>query len=378
MIAVRLMCLALACMTIATGASAYDYQGDDFASSVVNYRPGTGIGVDAISGRPFNDPAASLGRPTVDTTGDGLLTGSPNDPVTVVALYAAFRSFEVVTLGNGGELTVKFSHPVYDDPFNFFELDLTIFGNATMMAADGGGWTNGDPDDRVVVAAGFEEPGMVSVSQDAVKWIEFNDGPWADGFAPTLGRVYDSDTPAPGQVHWGAPTDPTKPLDSALPIAMLEGLTLAEVARDFYQDSAGGTSFDIGQLPLPTSPLTGLKWIQYVRVSDPPGFGTVEIDAFSDVAPSVGLLSGDASNDRTVTGADLITVQQHFGHIEPEAPSGLLLGDADDDGAVTGADLITVQQHFTNTLSRAPMVPEPAIGALIVLVLGIGIGRRWG
>ncbi len=35
--------------------------------------PGEGIGVDFIDGRPFNNPDTALGRPTVDTTGDGVI-----------------------------------------------------------------------------------------------------------------------------------------------------------------------------------------------------------------------------------------------------------------------------------------------------------------
>ena len=74
-------------------------------------------------------------------------------------------------------------------------------------------------------------------------------------------------------------------------------------------------------------------------------------------------LLGDANKDGSVTGADLISVQQNFGKVGPVP----LQGDANDSGEVTGADLISVQQNFGNVVAAAP-VPEPAAAILLVLV----------
>ena len=103
-------------------------------------------------------------------------------------------------------------------------------------------------------------------------------------------------------------------------------------------------------------------------------YRTFEIEVHR-VSPAT--LPGDANNDRQVTGADLISVQQHFGTIDPNLPTdGMFLGDADDDGVVSGADLISVQQNFGQVLT-APLgpVPEPATMALWVFA-HLGFWRR--
>ena len=74
-----------------------------------------------------------------------------------------------------------------------------------------------------------------------------------------------------------------------------------------------------------------------------------EIDAFPGT-----LLSGDANKDNSVTGADLISVQQNFGKVGAVP----LMGDANDSGDVTGADLISVQQNFGNTGGDATTYSE--------------------
>ena len=272
----------------AGGVSAYTYNPSDFATEVVEYVEGTGVGSDWISGVKFNDPTSALGRPTVDTTGDGWFIPLTN-PVPVVPVYPSFRSFELVTIGNGGWLTVKFDHKVLDDPDNPYGLDLIVFGNAFQIIGGGQGWTNGDPNGVTVSGNGFAEPGIVSVSQDGETWYTFSGGPFADDFAPTLGRVYDTTDPdkSIGEWNewWGHPTDPRVPLDPSLDFSSFDGWTVAQIAQE-YGESAGGTGFDIGQFALPVDPETGCKWIQYVRVADNPGSSaTTEIDAFADVIP---------------------------------------------------------------------------------------------
>ena len=270
------------------GVSAYTYDPSDFATEVVEYAEGTGVGSDWISGAKFNDPTCALGRPTVDTTGDGWFIPLTN-PVPVVPVYPSFRAFELVTIGNGGWLTVKFDHKVLDDPDNPYGLDLIVFGNAFQIIGGGQGWTNGDPNGVTVSGNGFAEPGIVSVSQDGETWYTFSGGPFADDFAPTLGRVYDTTDPdkSIGEWNewWGHPTDPRVPLDPSLGFSSFDGWTVAQIAQE-YGESAGGTGFDIGQFALPVDPETGCKWIQYVRVADNPDSGaTTEIDAFADVIP---------------------------------------------------------------------------------------------
>lgn len=257
---------------------AYDYDPDDFAVEVVYYDPGTGVGLDYLTGIPFDDPNNALGEPTVDTTGENWKI-PVSETVPVVSVYPAFRSFELVTVGNGGQLILKFSRPVADDQNNPYGIDLIIFGNAQLNVGEY--WTNEDPADFSITGSGLiAEAGVVSVSQDGVSWYTFdpNSGPFADTFAPTLGRVYDPNnydgTIGAWNQWWGKPTNPTLPLDPNITPSDMVGLSVAQAAQ-FYGESAGGTGFDISEL--------GLDWIEYVKI-DGNDYVTPEIDAVSDVA----------------------------------------------------------------------------------------------
>jgi hypothetical protein len=277
-------------LAVAAGSGkAYTYDASDCAVEVVEYVEGTGVGSDFISGDPFNNSSCSLGRPTVDTTGDGWFIPL-SGPVPVVAVYSPFRASEVVAIGDGGQLTVKFDHKVLDESLNPYGLDFTIFGNASQSYdwENDPAWSNGDPNDFVVTGGGYSEPGIVSVSQDGLTWYEFTNGPFADDFAPTLGRVYDEQNPdeSIGEWNnwWGEPTDPTIPLDPSLGFASFDGWTIAQIGQ-LYGESAGGMGFDISGFDLAIDPQTGCKWIQYIRVADNGSSSAItEIDAFADVA----------------------------------------------------------------------------------------------
>lgn len=290
---------------LAAGAVAYDYDPNDFAAEVIEYVEGTGVGSDWLSGQKFNDPCTALDRPTIDTTGDGWYIPI-DENVPLIPACSAFRAFELVTIGFGGHLVVKFNHPISNDRNNPYGIDFVSFGNAFKVIGDGQGWTNGNPNATTVEGSGFIEPGIVSVSQDGQTWYCFtndanfsddpnfiidpdcNDGPFVDDFAPTLGRIYNPNEPntSIGEWNqwWAEPTNPTLPLDTSLSFASFDGNTVAEICQ-VYGESAGGTGFDIDSLDLPVDPNTGLKWIRYVRVDNPADSGhTPEIDAFADVA----------------------------------------------------------------------------------------------
>ncbi len=313
--------LILTCLCCSEASAWFDY-----ASKVVEYVPGEGIGADFIDGQPFNNPETALGPPTVDTTGDGF--NIPLDEsVPLVAVNSAFRSFEIVSIGTGGHLTLTFDHPVQDDPCNPYGIDFIIFGNSFHISGGGAPWANGDPNGTVVSGALFAEPGLVSVSQDGQVWFMFDNGPFADDFAPTLGRIYDPENPDPelGKWNewWGQPTDPTRPLDPELMPANLGGLTVADAA-EFYGGSAGGTGFDLAAL--------GLDWIQFVRV-EPNGSVIPEIDAVADVAPA-GLGSDpDLNGDGMVGPYDLALLLHSWG------PCDCCPADLNGDGVVGPFDL---------------------------------------
>jgi len=276
---------------------------NDFAVEVVDYIPGTGIGRDVVTQQPFDDPGVALGPPTAISTGDGWFI-PVSEAVPLVPVVPPFRSHEIVTIGNGGSLTLRFNHPVADDENNPYGVDLIIFGNAFQIIGDAEAWTNqADPEQVCVSDQAFGEPGRVSVSQDGVTWYTFDNGPFADTFAPTAGFEWDR-----RRRVWGRPLDPTRPVDPALQPADFADMTVADMI-DAYDGSAGGTGFDIATL--------GLDWIQYVRIDDlPDSSATTEIDAVADVSacgdykhPSP---PGDVNDDCRVDLADLAVLAENW------------------------------------------------------------------
>ena len=279
-----------------------DYDSNDFAVEVVEYIQGSGVGNDWLSGQHFNNPNSALGRPTLETTGDGWYI-PVDENVPVVPVCPPFRAFELVTIGNGGHLIVKFNHPVADDDNNPYGIDFIIYGDAYQIIGGGQGWTNGNPEETTVSGSVNAEPGIVAVSQDGSDWYYFSSGPYADDFAPTASYEWDEVNDV-----WADELDPTRPVDPNLIAADLNGKTVAEVI-EIYNGSAGGTGFDIAVL--------GLDWIQYVRIEDnPDSNATTEIDAIADVSCCGDYKHpypvGDLNKDCRVDMADFAIFTSHW------------------------------------------------------------------
>ena len=203
-----------------------------------------------------------------------------------------------------GYVIIAFDHDVVDDPDNPFGVDFLVFGNAGCTKSTTTGMTAlDDPATCRLTASGFPEESVVEVAQNP-------NGPWygsdrwrtSDGFAPTLGHVYDpanADTNLySGNLWWGAPTDPTYPVDPRVSFSDCEGLTLAQLCQR-YNGSAGGAGYDLSDTNLPADAAHGgRKWFRYVRIScaysEEPndegdyGFTEPEVDAVADVAPVSG------------------------------------------------------------------------------------------
>lgn len=335
------VCLLLILLASACG---YEFDPNDFAIEVVSYVPGTGIPTDNFTGQPFTNPQAALGRPTVDTAGDGLAAPA-GQTVPVVPVYPPWRVSEVVSIGFRGHLVLKFGHPVSDDVNNPYGKDLIVFGNSLQQINGTDYWLTGDPAQITTMNKGCtREPAVISVSQDGQYWFTFTMDPafrenpnfsdpsfpgkygflgdfYADGFAPTLGRVYEPDkiecADDPNcMAYWGGPTDPTLPLDPAVLETDLRNATLAEIAQ-LYGRSAGGTALDISGFNLPVDPQTGRKWIQYIRFDNPRDSGaTPEIDAVADVACcgdwKRSCIPGNMNQDQRVDLEDLMELSRHW------------------------------------------------------------------
>jgi hypothetical protein len=269
-------------MCFATFALATDPDPNDFAIEVISYDDG---GVSS-----HTDPCTALGGPSVDA--DYFGADRP-----VVPVYAAWETDQVVKIGFGGHLILRFSHKVADDEHNPYGVDFIIFGNAFQRIGGGVNWEYQDPAMVTINSDDvYAEPGIVSVSQDGVTWYAYDDPnlPKADTFAPTLGRIYDPNSavdvyPGWDNQWWAGVTNPTIPLAPNLTPSDFVGKTVAEVCA-LYGASAGGTGFDLQDLApadyaaLAVDEQTGRKWIQYVKVEYT---GSIlyetEIDAVADV-----------------------------------------------------------------------------------------------
>ena len=275
--------LFVACCSFAVTALAADFDPNDFAIEVVSYKDG--------GASSHNDPNTALGRPSVNT--DYFSADRP-----IVPVIAAWEQDQVVKIGFGGHLVLKFSHKVADDENNPYGVDFIVFGNAFQKIGGGVNWEYQDPATVTITSDDvYAEPGLVSVSQDGQTWYTYRDPnlPRADTFAPTLGRIYDPNSavdayPGWDNQWWAHVTNPTIPLDPNLTPADFVGKTVAEVCA-IYGASAGGTGFDLQDLTvadyaaLTADEQTGRKWIQYVKVEYT---GSIlyetEIDAVADVS----------------------------------------------------------------------------------------------
>ena len=263
------------------------------AGGVVSYSPGPGVWTGVSY---YNNPARATGAPkgsTVDTP-----------------LYGPLSS--IVTLGDGGSITLRFDEPVTDDPRNPYGLDFIVFGNAFFVG--------GFPDERC------QELAFVEISPNGSDWFLIlpsklpsqlvrphrlqpsgyvkgdtgNSTTVVKGYAEYTPTVALPQTLDPGsgitrtnEELYTVPERPSVPGDPPANI-------------DFDYVSGGGDAFDIADAVVQTSPgvpaLDGsgnvipanLASFQYVRITDamtgdewPNGDEvSAEIDAVADVRPA--------------------------------------------------------------------------------------------
>ena len=218
-----------------------------FADHVAGYVPG------ALTSVSYAEPAAALGSPT-------RYTGAGVYPSAVTPFNPAFMPSEIVAIGTGGSLTLRFDEPVTNDAANPHGLDLIVFGNT--FFAD-----RSYPSGVVDGVFGPFADSLVEVSADGIDWRPLTGGT-LNGFFPTLG--YSDLTDAYAVTAGALESDFTRPVNPAFDPM---GLSFAQVVAG-YAGSGGGTGLDIAS--------SGLSAISFLRISVTAG--ELLIDGVSDVA----------------------------------------------------------------------------------------------
>lgn len=238
----------------------------------------------------YSDPTSILGTPT--TIANNLAFFGPADPFHIKIVEPAYNldldgNKTILTLSsetingttNYGSVTVKFDHPITDDPANPYGIDFQVFGNTFYT---GNGFVNDSTDlsTHTLTGNAFTEPVLVSVSPDGKQWYTYQSGPYCDDIYPTQGYEWDQDLFADTGNGWSKKQmDFTRPVNPAVKDILRQGNISAANAIKLYAGSGGGTGFDLAE--------SGFDSIQYIRVSAAEGFSNGELDAFSDVRPAL-------------------------------------------------------------------------------------------
>jgi len=211
-----------------------------FASQVVSYSPGTGY----TAG--FTNPAAALGEPSRVTPGP---YGGPVDPFD-----PPYLSSQLVSIGAGGSLTLRFDRPILNHPKNPFGIDFVIFGNAGFIITNAFDpitfdWIGTPATDGNLLGNNSGQT-RVSVSADGETYFTLD---------PALAPAVDGLLPTDGSGSFQHPAYP------GLRQSDFAGLTLDEM-RVLYGGSAGGSGYDISWARDGEGRRLRLGAIQYVRI----------------------------------------------------------------------------------------------------------------
>lgn len=246
---VRLSLLAIASIFLTLNARA------QFADAVVEYNSGTGF----TPG--YTNAQSALGEPSRVTPGT---YGGPVAPFSPAYLHS-----QLVSIGEGGSLTVKFDKAVHDHPQNRFGVDFIVFGNSGFIITNDFDFMTfnwvGTPATDGSIFGGGEGQTVVSVSQDGTSFYVLN---------PAVTPAVDAGLPTDGAGDFTVPADPTlTPADFA-------GLTEEQIVA-LYFGSAGGSGYDLASAQDAYGNRVNLQWIRYVRIQALSG--KVDVDGVSAV-----------------------------------------------------------------------------------------------
>lgn len=137
-----------------------------FANRVVSYAPGVGFATEFGTGAGYTNTSAALGEPSRVTPGD---FGGPVDPFN-----PPYLSSQLLSVGQGGAVTLALDVPVRNDPLNPWGLDFLIFGGAGLVITNGdysgGGLSDGS------LFGGGDAVTRVSVSLDGSTFYALDPG----------------------------------------------------------------------------------------------------------------------------------------------------------------------------------------------------------
>lgn len=208
--------------------------GANTAQTVVDYVPGPGAAIG------YDQPSAALGEPSRVTPGE---FGGPVDPFN-----APWQAGQLVSLGAGGSLTLRFAEPVQNLATHPFGIDFLVFGSSAFLITNGdftgGGITDGSLFGQNTGAS------RVSVSADGVTYYRLD-----STLAPTLDLWFPTD----GSGDFAQPVDPR------LGAADFAGLDLTGI-RSRYAGSGGGAGFDLDWARDESGTPVALSEIQFVRL----------------------------------------------------------------------------------------------------------------
>jgi hypothetical protein len=225
----------------------------NFAAVVTDYQPGTGF-----SAR-YTNTAAVLGEPSRVNP-----FTEPTDPFN-----PPYGPDQILSVGAGGSLTVKFAAPVLNHPGNRFGLDFIIFGNSGFIVTnefDLGtfAWVGEPATDGSMFGANSGAT-RVSVSRDGVTYFPLD---------PAMAPPVDTLLPTDADGNFTIPADPT------LTAADFAGLTLPQI-RALYHGSAGGAGYDLSWARDVAGRPVWLPIVNFVRIEVLSG--KVEVDGLSVV-----------------------------------------------------------------------------------------------
>lgn len=237
---------------MATLSSTRAAQAAIFASDVISYAPGS-------AAPAFRNPASALGSPDA-ITGEGY-----GFPTALNPFSPAFEPDELVQVGSGGHITLRFPNYVnIGGP----GLHIGVIENVGLIDNDYPNGTAGSP------ASMFgADSAIVEVSLGGANWVPLNGG---NPILFDMPAMYYRD-PLPNDI--GAPlADFGKPFAPAGGAAAFSGLTYSQI-KALYAGSGGGKWLDLSS--------TGLTQIDSIRFTAAPG-GTFDLDAVVIANSAVG------------------------------------------------------------------------------------------